>query len=47
VESSDLDEEGRSRLASEVVNRLLSSLPRERPSVGAAATVDSSLEEKV
>jgi len=47
VESSDLDEEGRSRLASEVVNRLLSSLPRERPSVGAATTLDSSLEEKV
>ena len=47
VESSDLDEEGRSRLASEVVNRLLSSLPRERPSIGAATTVDSSLEEKV
>jgi hypothetical protein len=47
VESSDLDEEGRSRLASEVVKRLLSSLPPERPSVGTATTLDSSLEEKV
>jgi hypothetical protein len=47
VESSDLDDVGRIRLASEVVNRLLPSLPPERPSVGAAATLDSSLEEKV
>jgi len=47
VESSDLDEEGRRRLASEVVKRLLSSLPPERPSVGTATTLDSSLEEKV
>ena len=47
VESSDLDEEGRSRLANEVVNGLLSSLPPERPSAGATTTLDSSLEEKV
>ena len=47
VESSDLNGEGRIRLASEVVNRLLSSLPGpERPSGGAASTLDS-LEEKV
>jgi hypothetical protein len=48
VESSDLDGEGRIRLASEVVDRLLSSIPgRARKSAGAASTLDSSLEEKV
>jgi hypothetical protein len=46
VESSDLDGEGRIRLASEVVDRLRSSIPgRERKSAGAPSTLDSSFRE--
>ena len=48
VETSDLDGEGRIRLASEVVDRLLPSLPGpERPSALATSPLDSSLEKKV
>ena len=48
VEPSDLDGEGKIRLASEIVDRLLPSLPGpERPSAVATSPLDSSLEKKV